>query len=183
MRPPDMLDDSIWELLEKCWNTSPRGPPSTVEVYNTLKSCRKDIPTPLRWPAIGELPGALKLHFHSINFPDGFGHGCGQQFRIKFKYGNGSYTTSPTEPNRHGDYTWNILKTWVIKTDEKCHGHTVSFKLLVRTGLLKKDKVCAAGDFSLIENANKHIVIVAPMFIPSFDFSYVAEVKILVVAI
>ena len=101
VRPPGVIDDQVWEFLEKCWNKLPFARPQMAEVYHTLKSFPKTTHIPRRQPAIGELPGILVLHFHSIGLSED--HRSRQQFYIKSKYGNGNYTTALTN-DIHSQY-------------------------------------------------------------------------------
>ena len=94
VRPPGAIDDQVWEFLEKCWSKTPFARPQMAEVHHTLKSFSKTIHIPRRQPAIGESPGVLALHFHSIKLSED--HRSQQQFYVKSKYANRDYTTSLT---------------------------------------------------------------------------------------
>ena len=94
MRPPGVIDDHVWEFLEKCWSKPPLVRPQMDEVYLTLKSFPKTTHIPRMWSAIRELPRVLALHFQSIKLSEV--HRSRQQFYVKSKYGDRDYTTSPT---------------------------------------------------------------------------------------
>ena len=109
VRPHGALDDLAWGLLEQCWTRTPEERPPIAEVYRTLKFGPKATHIPRSPSAIGELPGMLLLHVHSINFSED--QPGQQQFYVKLRYGDREYTTSPTNyKNEWGGHTWFALR-------------------------------------------------------------------------
>lgn len=104
VRPHGVLNDTIWELLEKCWSAAPQDRPPIIEVHRTLESRPEVVHTPQRRSVTDDLPGTLKLHVHSIT--SRVVHFFSRQFYIKFKYGYWGHTTSLTEHDDYGAYTW-----------------------------------------------------------------------------
>ena len=39
-RPSDKIPDTVWELLEKCWDWEPTNRPSTAQVCNAFSQFR-----------------------------------------------------------------------------------------------------------------------------------------------
>ena len=113
-RPHGVLNDIVWELLKKCWSVAPRDRPPITEVHRTLESRPEVVHTPQRQPVADDLPGTLKLHVHSITSKSV--HLFSRQFYIKFKYGYRDHTTSPTEPNDYGAYTWFALRLFQLSS-------------------------------------------------------------------
>ena len=112
-RDTGVTDDRVWQLLEKCWRTTPRGRLPIIEAYHTLKSCPKVIHTPWSPSAIRELPRTLQLHVLGISIKfskDSKNQKSWQQFYVRLKYGNRNYETSLTNlKNNRGGYTWFVL--------------------------------------------------------------------------
>ncbi|KAF9650321.1 kinase-like protein [Thelephora ganbajun] len=158
-RPSDRINDPAWELLQKCWGKNLSERPPTVTVYKTLSelsSCPQVIhtPQPEGRSVTGELPGKLKLQFQSIKIS--LDKSKQQQFSVKLKYGSKDYTTALTKPvDDSGEHTWKGPESWSIETDKQHHGQSASLELILRTGIFKKDKVCAIGNFTLLNNVNK----------------------------
>jgi len=158
-RPAKGIDDQVWVLLEKCWNRDPATRPTTIEVNNTLSEFSSSpcvILAPEGRPATEGLPEKLKLQIRSIKIP--LKKSKPQQFSIKFRYGNGSHTTSPATKvvGDSGEYTWNDLENPFIGINKQHRAESVSFEVFRRTsGMFRREKACATGDFSLLNNVNK----------------------------
>ena len=118
-RPPGVFDDLVWELLKDCWSQTPEECPPIAELYHTLKSSPKVTHTPWGRPAVGELPGTLGLHVHSIDFSESRQSG---QFYVKFKYGNKEYATPPTNLNiGWGEHAWFASRLFQLTVSAKLH--------------------------------------------------------------
>lgn len=108
MRAHGVIDDLVWELLEKCWSRVPQERPPIVGLHRILKIRPAVTHIPWRRTTSGELPGALKLHVQSIKFSEYWQNP--QQFYVKFKYGNRDHETSPTNlTNDLNEQTWFVL--------------------------------------------------------------------------
>lgn len=112
VRPHGMLDDLVWGVLEKCWSRTPEERPPIAEVYHTLKSCPKVIPTPQSRSATGELPGKFKLHVHSIKT---LGHWPSKRpIYVKFKYRNRDHLTYQVNLDHRREYIWFALRSLLL---------------------------------------------------------------------
>jgi len=156
-RPSNGIDNSVWEFLEKCWNREPMHRPSTAQAYEAFLQFRylpQVAPTEGR-PGMEELPGKLRLQVQSIKIS--FSKSKQYQLCVRLKYGNKNHTTSPTTKavDSSDEHTWNGPENWFIETNKQFYGQSVSFEVLLRTSIFKKDKVCATGNFSLLNNVNK----------------------------
>ena len=132
-RPPSGIADSIWELLEECWNRVPIIRPPIAQVLNALlypPTLPQVTPTPEGRPAVGELPGKLKLQVRSIKIS--LNKSKRQKYSVKFKYGNRDYMTSPTTKAMTGDeYTWFAFRPFLpllppLIFEQECFGDLVN---------------------------------------------------------
>jgi len=157
-RPSDGIDDSVWDFLERCWSRDLVSRPSTARVCDIFLQFRF-LPqvTPINGGRSGkeELPGKLRLQIQSIKIS--LNKSKQYQLFVKLKYGNKNHTTSPTPKTADGsdEHTWNSQENWCIETNKQFYGQSVFFEVLLRTSIFKKDKVCARGNFSLLNNVNK----------------------------
>ncbi|KAF9789185.1 kinase-like domain-containing protein [Thelephora terrestris] len=107
-RPPDGINDQVWELLEKCWSRDPGKRPPTLELYNILSNLAVDPQatyTTQGQSAKKQLPGKLKLQARSLKIS----HKKPKtgRFYVRFRYGTTVYKTSPTKPAEgSGEHTW-----------------------------------------------------------------------------
>ena len=97
-RPSGRIGDTLWSLLEGCWNKDPAKRPTTVELYNALSdpSSRHRVTETPRGRVIVGLAPELRLRFESIAPSPTANPLKRRQFYVKLKYGEMNHTTPST---------------------------------------------------------------------------------------
>ena len=168
-RPSEGIDDGVWEFLESCWSRDPAKRPSSDRVYDSIAQFRS-LPQAVIVAdgrlGMDELPGKLRLQVQSIKIS--LNRSRQQQLCVKFRYGNKNYTTAPTTKaaGASDEHIWSAFvpssfsfpfqtshrtnpENWFIETNKQYHGQLVSFEVILRTSIFKKDRVRATGSFSV----------------------------------
>lgn len=168
-RPSEGIDGAVWEFLESCWSRDPGIRPSSEQVYDSIAQFRS-LPQAVLVAdgrsGMEELPGKLRLQVQSIKIS--LNKLKQQHLCVKFKYGNKNHTTAPTTKalgasEEHIWFAFRLLlfsfpfqtshrsnpENWFIETNKQYHGQLVSFEVILRTSIFKKDRVCATGYFSV----------------------------------
>ena len=101
IRPHGLIDDPVWELLEKCWSRTPRDRPQINKVHDALSGLRFH-------PKVVHAnrgQSALSLHIQSIK--PSLQQGYNPLFRVKLQYQHLSEVIPCTDQvNDVGEYTW-----------------------------------------------------------------------------
>ena len=105
---PSGIDNDVWDLLQKCWNSDPTERPSITEVRDAFShfcSLPKFTFDPDDLLAT-ELPGKVNLQILSIRV--GFEKSRQQQFCVKLKYGNKEHMTPAAKfTDALGEHGWS----------------------------------------------------------------------------
>jgi len=113
-RPLDIIDNPIWELLQKCWSRIPKERPRTLEIYNTFSNLVYDpeaASTLQGGAVVVGLPAKLKLQVLSLKFPPG--KSKTRQFYVRFRYGSNGYKTKAA--NESSGCKWFALHPFPLR--------------------------------------------------------------------